>query len=383
MIQERKTAGIENPEQQLKKFGQTYWLDFLPRDIIESGDLQERVEKERARGITSNPAIFAKAIQKSDTYRDDIQRLQRKGLSNLEIYDRLMIDDIRAACDLFRPIHDGAGRTDGFVSLEVDPRLARHTESTLKEALRLHRTVNRPNCMIKIPGTAEGLEAIEEAIYRGINVNITLLFSVERYREVQAAYRRAIERRIEEHLDADTIQSVASIFLSRIDVLADELLDHRRDPTRQTGNDQTDLPADGKSAIAAARLAYDHFQSGYDDSAWKQVTADSGANPQRLLWASTSTKNPDFSPTLYVDSLVAGDTVTTLPEETFTALRKVGEPREDAIYDTTPEEAAAHWDSLDRAGIDRAYVSRRLEDEGIQKFVSPFYDAIVAIDEQR
>jgi len=284
-------------------YGQSYWLDNLTRSMIKSGELKKRITKEGLRGQTSNPAIFYKAISESSDYNKQIEKLAKEGKSVLEIYDTLTIKDVQDACDLFKDVYKSSNGVDGYVSLEVSPYLAHDTEETLSEARRLFSEVKRPNCHIKIPGTQAGLAAIELALYEGINVNATLLFSIKAYEDVAHAYINALDRRLAEGKPVDKVASVASFFLSRIDVLADQLLGHSINPTKDFG----DLPRPehllGKSAIASAKLAYKSFLKIFSGERWEKL-ASAGAKVQRPLWASTSTKDPLYIDTKYVEPLI-------------------------------------------------------------------------------
>ncbi|HKK18168.1 MAG TPA: transaldolase [Opitutales bacterium] len=363
---------------QLLDCGQSYWLDNLTRDMIENGELKKRVEDEGLRGITSNPKTFGDSIRESDRYDADIKRLAGEGEDVETVYEALMVEDIQNACDILRPVYDESDGRDGFVSLEVDPRLARHTEATIEAARRLFQSVDRPNCMIKIPGTEEGLAAIETALFEGINVNITLLFSQGRYKEVVAAHQRALDRRRQAGKPVESVASVASFFLSRIDVLVDELIGHRH--TKAAPNDLL-AGRRGQLAIALARIVYREFEKDYkDSSAWQGLAAD-GAQPQRPLWASTGTKNPDDKPTKYIDPLIAPQTVSTMPEKTIEAFAESGTVAENAISESDTPSAQVIEDFAG-GGIDLEYVSQRLEDEGIQKFIDPYEEAVESIREQ-
>ena len=311
-------------------YGQSYWLDNLTRSMIKSGELKKRITKEGLRGQTSNPAIFHKAISESPDYNKQIEKLAKEGKSVLEIYDALTIKDVQDACDLFKHVYDSSNGVDGYVSLEVSPYLAHNTEETLSEARRLFAAVNRPNCHIKIPGTAACIPAIEQALYEGININVTLLFSIKNYEDVAHAYINALERRLNEGKSVDKVTSVASFFLSRIDVLADQLLGHLINPA----NDFKNLPRPetllGKSAIASAKLAYQSYLKIFSGERWEKLVK-AGANVQRPLWASTSTKDPLYIDTKYVEPLIGQNTVNTLPEVTITAFAHHGKLEENTI----------------------------------------------------
>lgn len=356
-----------NPLLKLADFGQSYWLDNLTRRMIENGELEARVANEGLRGITSNPAIFSKAISKSEDYTAQIRQATADGGTVESVYEELVTTDVRNACDILRPVFDESGGGDGFVSLEVSPRLARDTDASVTEGRRLWQTVDRPNLLIKIPGTAEGVPAIEQLLSEGINVNVTLLFSIDSYQAVAEAHMRALERRAEAGRPIDGVASVASFFLSRIDVLVDGLLEERI-----TGHPKArDLL--GKAGIANAKLAYGQFKRNIASGRWEALAA-KGAKVQRMLWASTSTKNPDYSDVMYVDALIGPHTVNTLPEETITAFAEHGTAA-DAV-EQGMDEAAATMAAISRLGIDFTKVTRQLEDEGIQKFIDP-YDSLL------
>ncbi len=354
--------------------GQSYWMDNLTREMIETGELAHRVTEEGLRGITSNPKTFADSIQLGERYDADVASLAQQGATDEAIYEALMIDDAQRACDVLRPVFEESSGSDGFVSIEVDPRLARQTEATLDAARMLWRRVDRPNVMVKIPGTEQGLPAIEEALFEGIDVNITLLFSSARYRRVVARYLKALDRRRKEGLPIDGIASVASFFLSRIDALVDELLEHRQLPDCP---EHTAGMVKGKAALSEAALAYLSFREAFRQPQWNLLRSE-GAMAQRPLWASTSVKSDAYPDTLYVDALVAEGTVTTMPEATIEAFADHGR-LDSAILAgdrSYPTRVAEQLRALD---IDMAQVAQRLEDEGIQKFIEPFADGLKAV----
>jgi transaldolase len=362
-----------NPLLQLSRCGQSYWLDNLTRDMIRSGELERRAAEDDLRGVTSNPATFRKAIAESELYDEEIGSLARRGLGAPEIHAELMISDVRAACDLLRPVHEATG--DGFVSLEVSPHLAHDTEGTLEEARRFWSAVDRPNLFIKIPGTREGVPAIEEALFEGININITLLFSIESYEAVARAYIRALERRLAAGRAVDGVDSVASFFLSRIDVLTDQLLEHRKlPPERRRGHPAAEELA-GKVGIANAKLAYQSFKRIFAEASWAALER-RGARLQRPLWASTGTKNPKYRDTMYVEPLVGRHTVNTMPEATIAAFAAHGIVEEDAV-EKGVEEAEETLRALEKLGIDFHCLTWQLEHEGVQKFIEPF-DGLMA-----
>ena len=362
----------------LLKYGQSYWLDNLTRKKITGGELKKRVTEQGLRGITSNPSIFHKAITGSGDYDGQIKELVLKGMGPQQIYDELTIKDVQDACDILKPVYDSSKGTDGFVSLEVSPFLARDTQGSIKEAQRLYSRVGKVNCLIKIPGTKEGIPAIEELLFEGININVTLLFSVERYAEVAQAYIRAVKRRIAAGKPVDHIVSVASFFLSRIDVMVDQLLSNYVVAGTQAGKPQSLF---GKAGLASAQLAYQKFKEIFGSEEWKAMQAN-GTNVQRPLWASTSNKDPLFKDTRYVDALIGKDTVNTLPDETIDALAEHGVLEDDAI-EKNWQEAQQVFNQLKELGIDMAYVTRQLENDGIRKFIEPYNQLMVSLAEKR
>jgi transaldolase len=364
-----------NPLLQLIEHGQSYWIDNLSRHMITSGDLKKRVSEQGLRGITSNPSIFDKAITKSNDYDAQIKELIQSGKRNVkEIYDALTIKDIQDACDILKPVFDESDGLDGFVSLEVSPYLARHTKETMDEARRLFKAVNRPNCLIKIPGTREGVPAIEQMLYEGININITLLFSIQSYETVARAYIKALERRLNDKKDITKVSSVASFFISRIDVLVDELLHHRIIP--EGGPDKYKKVKDllGSAAIVSGKIAYQSFKKIFSGSQWDKLHK-AGARVQRPLWASTSTKNPNYNDVMYVEPFIGPSTVNTMPEQTIAAFADHGKIVANSV-EKDLESAGENFGLLAELGIDIDYVTQRLEDEGIQKFIEP-YDALL------
>jgi transketolase len=361
-----------NPLLQLFEHGQSYWIDNLTRLMITSGELHRRVSEQGLRGITSNPAIFYKAMSGGNYYDKQISELVKQQLPLQKIYEELVTTDIRNACDILRPVYDASDGSDGFVSLEVSPHLAHHAVASIDEARRLWQRVERPNLLIKIPGTTEGLPAIEELLSEGINVNITLLFSVQRYQAVAEAYMRAMERRAQAGKSLDRVASVASFFLSRIDTLVDELLSHRigAESSQQQPNPEHLL---GKAGVANAKLAYARFRQNLQSDRWQALEL-KGARPQRMLWASTSTKNPKYSDIMYVEPLIGPHTVNTMTNETIAAFADHG-----IVQDTVEErldEARGVIQDLETVGIDMQLVTEQLLNEGVQKFIDP-YDALI------
>jgi transaldolase len=361
---------------QLQKCGQSYWLDNLTRAMIRNGELARRIREEGLRGITANPTTFGQAL-KSDEYDDDIRDLARRGRMTKEIYDHLLVDDVQCACDLLREVHRESGGIDGFVSLEVSPYLAYDADGTMAEARRYVASVNRPNLYIKIPGTDRGVAAIEEMLYEGVSINITLLFSVAGYRAVSDAYLKALERRLAEERPLEGVTSVASFFLSRIDVLVDRLL-----AQRQAAEDQRQMgELRGHAAIACAKLAYQAFKKTVTSERWEWL-ASKGAGVQRLLWASTGTKNPAYRDVYYVEPLIGRDTVNTMPEQTIDAFADHGKTQADTIEEGS-EQAASTMHKLTKLGIRPEYFAWQLEHEGVQKFVDAYDAALQALDDKR
>ena len=354
---------------ELARFGQSYWLDDLSRPMIKSGELHRRVSEEGLTGVTVNPAIFRAAVDASDAYDRQIEELAAEPAN--AIYEALLVTDVRNACDVLRPVHDRTQGRDGFVSLEVSPHLARNASASVAEARRFWQAVARPNLFIKIPGTSEGVAAIEALLAAGINVNITLLFAVDRYVEVAGAYMSALERRKTAGEPLAGVASVASFFLSRIDTVVDEQLRQKI----ADGMPQAQRLL-GKCAVANARLAYRRFRELSSSQRWRSLEA-AGARPQRLLWASTSTKNPAYDELMYVEPLIGPHTVTTLPRKTSAAFAAHGKAA--ATLEQGEEEAAEIVGNLATAGIDLAAVTRALLDEGIEKFVAAFDDVVQTI----
>ena len=362
-------------------YGQSYWLDNLTRSMIKSGELKKRITKEGLRGQTSNPAIFHKAISESEDYAKQIEKLTKEGKSILGIYDELTIKDVQDACDLFRIVYDESNGVDGYVSLEVSPYLAHDSEGTIREARKLFAEVNRPNCYIKIPGTAAGIPAVKQALYEGINVNVTLLFSIKCYEDVAHAYINALDRRLAEGKTIDRVASVASFFLSRIDVLTDQLLGHLINPAKDFG----DLPQPehllGKTAVASAQIAYQSFLKIFSGERWEKL-ASAGAKVQRPLWASTSTKDPLYLDTKYVEPLIGYNTVNTLPEVAIAAFAHHGKLEENTILKNVHESYQVLGD-LKKLGIDIDLVTTQLTNEGVQKFIEPFDKLMKKLAQER
>jgi len=369
-----------NRLRKLADYGQSYWMDDLSRDLLRSGDLPRRIVEEGLRGITSNPAIFSQAIGGSTAYDEQIARSARSGRSALQIYEELTSQDIRDACDALLPVYRETGGLDGYVSLEVSPLLARDTAGSIAEGAHLAGLVDRPNLMIKIPGTAEGLPAVEELLYRGINVNVTLLFSIEVYQAVAEAWLKALERRHAAGQPVNNVASVASFFVSRIDTLVDQLLSHRIRPDGTSAQNPHPKTLQGTVAVANAKLAYAVFRRMAGSDRWKAVEA-AGARPQRLLWASTGNKNPAYSDVGYVEPLIGAHTVNTMPAATATAFADHGKPGK-SLTRAVPAARKVLKD-LKILGIDLKRVTWQLENEGIQKFIEPFDKLLGSIEAKR
>jgi transaldolase len=369
----------DNPLLQLREHGQSVWLDNLDRTMIEDGSLMRRIREDGLSGITSNPKIFFESITSGDAHDGRIRELADRGLSPSETFETLAVADVRDACDRLFEVYERTRGDDGFVSLEVSPKLARDSEGTVEQATRLWQRVDRPNVFIKIPGTVEGLSAIEECLRRGINVNVTLLFALERYREVLEAWMRAMTNRMERR-EMPTVRSVASFFLSRIDSKVDPMLDEIA-----SGGDEkvkTDVSKlRGRVAVASAKLAHEIWKRRLADTRpdWKHLQAADVA-PQKLLWASTSTKDPDYSDTKYVEPLIGPQTVSTMPESTMDAFRDHG-----TVAATLERDISEQRSVLRRAGelgIDLERVTDALVEEGIRKFLEPYERLLEAIEDK-
>jgi transaldolase len=356
-----------NPLKTLGTFGQSIWLDYIRRDLITSGQLRRLIEEDGLRGMTSNPSIFEKAIVDSHEYDQDIRTMASQGKGVNAIYETLSQRDVQSAADEFRSVYDKTAGLDGYVSLEVNPHLARDTKGTVAEAQRLWKMLARPNVFIKVPATTEGLSAIQELISEGINVNVTLLFGLPRYRQVADAYLAGLAARTASGKPINHVASVASFFVSRIDGLVDPLLEK----IIGQGGDKADLAKTvrGQVAIASAKMAYQLYKEMFGSARFKTL-ADRGARAQRLLWASTSTKNPDESDVKYVEALIGPDTVNTAPLETLDAYRDHGDPKPRLEQDIA--EARLVMERLQKLGINIDLVTQQLEDDGVMKFNKPF-----------
>ncbi len=362
--------------QKLLELGQSIWLDYVRRDLVEGGELKRMIEHDGLRGITSNPSIFEKAIAESTLYDDAIKTAlaQNPSQSDEELFFRLAIEDVRAACDQFAPVYQNSDHSDGLVSLEVSPDLANDTDATIREAKALWRQVDRPNLMIKVPATLEGLPAINELLFAGINVNVTLLFSVERYESVLAAWFEALEMRVDAGLSLTDINSVASFFVSRVDTKVDAALEANGSPEA--------LAVKGHAAVANAKVAYAHFRKQMESKRWERL-ASAGAKPQRLLWASTSTKNPAYPPLLYVETLIGPHTVNTLPPATYKKLLEVPPDSLDISIDRDLDEARALLSRLPEFGISLNTITQTLEREGVDAFSQAIHALLTRLKERR
>jgi transaldolase len=355
----------------LSELGQSVWIDFLSRELIHSGELERKMRDDAVVGVTSNPTIFQKAISQGSAYDEQLRELADRESDPKEIFIQLAARDIIDACDLLRRVWDEGHGQDGYVSMEVDPDLAYETEATIEQARRFHELIDRPNLFVKIPATQPGLTAIEEMIARGRSINVTLTFSLERYGEVAEAYLRGLERLTEAGGDPSRVASVASFFVSRVDTEADKRLD-------EIGGEATRLK--GQLAIANAKLAYQHYKKTFAGPRWEALAA-KGATKQRCLWASTSTKNPEYRDVLYVEELIGPETVNTMPEETIEAFQDHG--RIELTLERGLDEARRLFDELAAVGVDYDDVVETLEREGVQKFSDSFAELIEGIEAKR
>ncbi len=368
---------MTSPLHELTRYGQSIWYDNLSRRLLASGELARLVREDGIVGVTSNPTIFDKAITDSEDYDADIARLAADGKDAAAIYEALVVEDVRQAADVLLPVYEATGGRDGYVSLEVSPELARDGEGTVAAVRRLWRLVGRPNLMVKIPGTSEGLPAVEQCLYEGMNINVTLLFSVRRYEEVAWTYIRALERRWKEGMPVNGVASVASFFVSRVDTLTDRLLMERMEA--EPSDKQALQGLLGKAGIANAKLAYQRFQAIFSSERFRALAA-RGARVQRCLWASTSTKNPAYSDVMYVEGLIGPDTVNTVPQVTLDAFRDHGR-----VAPTLTEGldiANSVIGTLAGLGIDIEDVARELEEEGVRLFAESYRRTLSALEEK-
>jgi transaldolase len=354
---------------QLAELGQSVWIDSLSREWLKTGELKRLMEEDAVTGVTSNPTIFQKAMAEGDWYNDQIRNVIAQENDVKEIFLQLAMSDIEEACDLLRPVWDEGDGKDGYVSMEVDPNLAYDTTATIEEAARFHDWAERPNLYVKIPATQPGLAAIEEMIARGRSINVTLIFSLDRHMEVADAYIRGLERLVESGGDPAAIGSVASYFVSRVDTEADKRLDEAGRPELK-----------GKLAVANAKLAYQNYKDKFSGPRWDAL-AEKGATPQWCLWASTSTKNPEYRDVLYIEELIGPGTVNTMPHETVEAFQDHGNVA--LTLEEGIDEARQVFEQLAAAGIDYADVTDTLEREGVQKFIDSFTELFEGIESKR
>ena len=356
-----------NPIRQLEGLGQGIWLDYIRRAFIASGRLRSLIRDDGVSGMTSNPAIFEKAITEGNDYASDVRVMSHKGMTPAAIYDALSLRDVQMASDEFRPIYERTSGKDGFVSLEVNPHLAHETLDTIEEARRLWKSLNRPNVFIKIPATDEGIIAVKQLTLEGINVNVTLLFGLKRYKQAAEAFITGLEERLLNGKPVDHVVSAASFFLSRIDSMIDTMIEK----IISQGGKNASLAGTitGQTAIASAKMAYRIYKVLFNDVRFKKLS-EKGANPQRLVWASTGTKNPEYSDVKYLDALIGPNTVNTVPIETLNAYRDHGNPKSRLELDAGS--ASETMENLSKAGIDIDKAAEKLEKEGIEKFIKPF-----------
>jgi transaldolase len=355
---------------ELSELGQSVWIDYLSRQLLQSGKLERMLEEDAVVGVTSNPTIFQKAIAGGDAYDEQMREVLAEEQDAKEVFLKLAVQDVQNACDLLRKVWDGGQGQDGWVSIEVDPNLASDTQATIDEAQRLHELVDRPNCFVKIPATKEGLPAIEEMIARGRPINVTLIFSLQRYVEVVEAYLRGLERLVESGGDPGPVASVASFFVSRVDTEADRRLDEAGAPKE----------LQGKLAIANAKLAYQRYKELFSGERWDKLHA-KGARAQRCLWASTSAKNPAYRDVVYVEELIGPETVNTMPEETIEAFQDHGEVA--LTLERDVDEAKRVFEQVAEAGVDYDDVVATLEREGVDKFADSFKELLDGVQAKR
>ena len=364
-----------NPLKGLLAYGQSPWMDYIRRDLLTSGELKKYIDNDGLRGMTSNPAIFEKAITGSNLYADILSSPDAKMLDAKGLFEKIAIRDVQDACDIFKPVYAESKRRDGYTSLEVSPYLANDTKGTVEEARRLWKAVNRPNVMIKVPATPEGLPAIRQLLEDGININITLLFAQSAYEQVAEAFLAALEARAAKGQDISHIASVASFFVSRIDSLVDGKIDEKLKSATDAGQKDLLESIRGKIAIANARLTYNKYQELFGGSRWKALAA-KGAQTQRLLWASTSTKNPKYRDVIYVEELIGADTVDTIPPATFDAFRDHGKLRPSLTENV--EGAAKTMADLAKVEISMKEVTDKLLVDGVKLFADAFTTLLAA-----
>ena len=371
---------MANPLLELKKHGQSVWYDNLNRELIISGALQRMVDDDGVSGGTSNPSIFEKAVNTGNAYDEHLRKLVDEGPELPDIYDELTVTDVQQSADLFRAIYDHTAGADGFASLEVSPLIANDTQASIDAAHRLFRELDRPNAMIKIPGTPEGLPAIEQCLADGLNINITLLFGVENYEQVAWAYVSALEKRRAAGQPVDRIASVASFFVSRVDSLSDEKL-QKKIESASGDSERAELKSLlGKAGIANAKIAYAKYQEVFSSPRWKALE-DAGARVQRCLWASTSTKNPDYRDVMYIEELIGPDTINTMPQSTLDAFREHGVVA--PTLERGVDDAFATIRRLEEVGISFRSVTDELQVDGVRLFSESFAKANDSIRNKR
>jgi transaldolase / glucose-6-phosphate isomerase len=366
---------VKNPLKGLLDFGQSPWMDYIRRDLLTGGELIRLIHDDGLRGMTSNPSIFAKAISTSKDYSDLLDSPDAKKLNATQLYEKIAVRDVQDAADIFRPVYDESRHRDGYVSLEVSPTLALEKEKTLDEARRLWKMVNRPNVMIKVPGTKECVPAIRQLLEEGININITLLFAQSAYEQVAEAYIAALEARATKGQDVTHIASVASFFVSRIDTLADSLIDEKLKSASDPRQKALLESLQGQVAIANAKVTYKKYEELYNGPRWKVLVA-KGAQTQRLLWASTSTKNKSYRDVLYVEELIGADTVDTIPPATFDAFRDHGKLRPSLTENV--DQAVKTMADLEKAGLSMREITGKLLVDGIKLFSDAFVELLEA-----
>jgi len=377
----QSSTRTKNPLLELQKQGQSVWLDYIRRDLITSGELKRLIDNDGLRGMTSNPSIFEKAIVGSNDYAGFLDQLIAQGLSSGDIFERIAVRDIQDAADTLLPVYKLTNKRDGYVSLEVSPTLARDTQGTIEEARRLWKAVARPNIMIKVPGTPEGVPAVRQLTSEGLNINITLLFAQEAYKKVAEAYIDGLEAAQKDDKDISGIASVASFFVSRIDTLADSMIDERlKTATPPCQNQELLRSLHGKVAIANAKQAYRSYQQMINGQRWKALAA-KGAQVQRLLWASTSTKNPKYRDVLYIEELIGPDTVNTIPPATMDAFRDHGNVSR--TLDADVATADTIMTNLEKAGISMQKVTDQLLEEAIKLFADAFQELLSAVEQKK
>ena len=376
-VETLETAKATNPLKDLLKFGQSVWLDYIRRDLMTTGELKRLIEEDGLRGMTSNPAIFEKAISDSNLYDDILHSLAGKNLTPIAKFEALAIRDIQDAADGLRAVFDASKGQDGFVSLEVSPYLARDTQGTIEEARRLHKAVGRPNVMIKVPGTTEGLPAFQQLTAEGININVTLLFSQQVYEQIAEAYVAGLEQLAANGGDVSKMASVASFFISRIDSAIDKVVEAKLKTSKDPAERAALNSVQGKVAIANGKLAYQSYLRIFGTDRWKKLAA-KGAHTQRVLWASTSTKNPAYSDVMYIEELIGPDTVNTIPPATLDAYRDHGHPRTTLTQNIA--DAKQVMDTLPKVGISMKEVTDKLTDDGVRLFSEAFDKLLKAIE---